>query len=67
MTQAIDWEIISIGEKSIDFKLLFSNPLEVSQGELPDKVKVRLNLSQFTDEYGQPLADGKVIEVEVPR
>ena len=67
MTQAIDWEITSISEKNINFKLIFSEPLEVSQGVIPDKVKVKLNLSQFTDEYGQLLADGKEIEVEVPR
>ena len=30
VTQGIDWEIISISEKGIDFKLVFSDPLEVS-------------------------------------
>ena len=67
VSQAIDWEITSVGEKNIDFKLVYSKPLEVSQGAVPDKVKVRLNLSQFTDEYGQPMADGTEMEVEVPR
>ena len=52
LTQKIDWEITGVSEKNIDFKLVFSEPLEVSQGVEPDKVKIRLNLSQFTDEYG---------------
>ena len=54
----LDWEVIDYSEKSIDFKLSYKNPLEVSQNDVPDLVKVRLNLSNFTDEYGQPMADG---------
>ena len=34
---------------------------------MPDIVKVILNLSRFTDEFGQPMADGLEMEVEVPR
>ena len=30
VSQAIDWEITSVGEKNIDFKLVFSEPMEVS-------------------------------------
>ena len=63
----LDWEITEFTEKGIDFKLIYVNPLEVSQNEKPDVVKVMLNLSRFTDEYGQPMADGQIIEVEVPR
>ena len=63
----LDWEITEFTEKGIDFKLYYVNPLEVSQNDEPDIVKVKLNLSQFTDEYGQPMEDGQIIEVEVPR
>ena len=34
---------------------------------MPDIVKVILNLSRFTDEFGQPMADGLEMEVVVPR
>ena len=42
----------SAGEEGISFKLIYTDPLEVSQNETPDKVQVLLNLSEFTDEYG---------------
>ena len=67
LTQRIDWEVTKVSEKDIEFKLVFSEPLEVSQGAEPDKVKIRLNLSQFTDEYGQIMTDGTEVEAIVPR
>ena len=48
----LDWEMKSANEEGISFKLIYTDPLEVSQNETPDKVKVLLNLSEFTDEYG---------------
>ena len=48
----LDWEITEFSEKGIDFKIIYKDPLEVSQNDEPDIVKVKLNLSQFTDEYG---------------
>ena len=47
----------------IDFKLAYNDPLEVSQNDEPDSVKVLLDLSQFTDEYGQSMANDTVLEV----
>lgn len=63
----LDWEITEFTEKGIDFKIIYVDPLEVSQNDEPDIVKVKLNMSNFTDEYGQPMEDGQVIEVKVPR
>lgn len=48
----LDWEITEFSESSIDLKLIYKQPLEVSQNEEPDIVKVKMNLSQFTDEFG---------------
>ena len=48
----LDWEMTSANEEGISFKLIYTDPLEVSQNETPDKVKVLLSLSEFTDEYG---------------
>ena len=50
--QNLDWELIDATEYGIEFKLVYKEPLEVSQGEIPDKLKLRFNLEQFTDEYG---------------
>ena len=33
LIQRIDWEVTGVSEKDIEFKLVFSEPLEVSQGE----------------------------------
>ena len=40
----LDWELIDANEGGIEFNLLYKEPLEISQGEAPDKLKVRLNL-----------------------
>ena len=48
----LDWEITGFSESGLDFKLVFADPLDVSQNDEPDTVKVKLNLTQFTDEYG---------------
>lgn len=63
----LDWEIIEFSEKGLDFKLVYKNPLEVSQNDEPDTIRVRLNLGNFTDEYGQPMADGTEMQVKMPR
>ena len=34
---------------------------------MPDKVKVILNLSEFTDEYGQTLGNDTSLIVDAPR
>ena len=48
----LDWKVTEVNEHGMDFKLAYADPLEVSQNDQPDKVKVRFNLGQFTDEYG---------------
>ena len=48
----LDWELTKADETGLDFRLKYKEPLEVSQNETPDLVKVTLNLNQFTDEYG---------------
>ena len=63
----LDWEILSFSPLGLDFKLFYTDPLEISQNAEPDIAKVVLNLSQFTDEYGQAMADGTILEVEIPR
>ena len=63
----LDWEISGADETGLDFKLKYKNPLEVSQKDIPDKVKLRLNLNSFTDEYGQSLGNDTTLIVEVPR
>ena len=63
----LDWEINGFTDSSLDFKLIYKNPLEISQGNEPDIVTIVLNLGRFTDEYGQPMANGITMSVEVPR
>ena len=63
----LDWEISGADESGLDFKLKYKDPLEVSQNDIPDKVKLRLNLNSFTDEYGQSLGNDTTLIVEVPR
>ena len=41
----LDWEITDFSESGLDFKLVFADPLAVSQNDEPDTVKVKLNLN----------------------
>ena len=63
----LDWTLSEAGEEALSFKLIYTDPLEVSQNETPDKVKVLLNLSEFTDEYGQTLGNDTILIVDAPR
>ena len=40
----LDWEITDFSEDGLDFKIIYADPYEVSQGDEPDTVKVKLNL-----------------------
>ena len=40
----LDWELVDSGGEGFNFKLIYTNPLEVSQNDVPDKVKIILNL-----------------------
>ena len=48
----LDWELVESGEEGFNFKLIYKNPLEVSQNDEPDKIKVILNIEHIIDEYG---------------
>ena len=61
-----DWQVIESSETELNIKLQFQNPLEVSQNDDPEIVKIRLNFEEFTDEYGQSM-DSTLLWVILPR
>ena len=61
-----DWEVSDVSDQAIDLKFTFKNPLLVSQESKPDQIICMLNLSAFTDNFGQPLRDQK-LSVDVPQ
>ena len=61
-----DWEVSDVSDQAIDIKFTFKNPLAVSQETKPDQIICMLNLSSFTDNFGQPLRDQK-LQVDVPQ
>ena len=61
------WELVDAVGSGFQFKLKYMNPLEVSQNDEPDKIKVILNIDQITDEYGQSLPNGTSMIVDAPR
>ena len=67
MDQHLDWELVDANGEGLNFQLIYTNTLEVSQGDLPDKVKLKLNIDQFIDEFGQSLANDTILEMIVPR
>ena len=63
----LDWVMKGFSAAGLEFEVFYSNPLEVSQGDAPDIATVRLNMGQFTDEFGQAMANNITVQVEVPR
>ena len=47
-------------------KLVFSRPLDVSQGDKLDKLVVKVAMSQFEDENGNRLDNLLVLESDIP-
>ena len=56
-----------MSDSGFGFKLKFKEPLEISQNDTPDKVKVKFNLDQIKDIYGQSLGNGTTMMVDVPK
>lgn len=63
----LDWELSDVTDSGFGFKLRFKDPLYVSQNDTPDKLRVRFNLEQIKDIYGQSLGNGTTMLVDVPR
>ena len=51
-TRIEDWVIKSFDEHKLDLKVTYENPIAVSQNDQPDRIIVKLYLSDIKDEYG---------------
>lgn len=60
------WEVIAVEKQSIDLKVAFEQPIQVSQQNQPDRFKVQVNLDFFVDEDFQVL-EKQTLEVDIPR
>ena len=47
-----DWQLTDVTEFGFSFKFYYKEPIEVSQNESPDMIKVRFNVEQIKDIYG---------------
>ena len=47
------WTVKSVYEKRINIELEFDQPLQVSQGDEPDKIVIQAGLSDFLDLNGK--------------
>lgn len=59
------WDLLSFGPGGIQFRLNFTNPIEVSGGEEPDLLLVQLDLSNYKSADGQSLPDSLVKYVPI--
>ena len=63
----LSWTIVKVTSQQIEISLKFERPLEVSQGDEPDKLLVQAGLSKFLDENLQRLEKSIVRMKEIPR
>ena len=63
----IVWELEQADGQALNFKLSFTNPIKVSQGDETDYIFVLLNLQQFKDADGNSLGENVIIKVNLPR
>ena len=61
------WEIEESDGDRLNFKLNFTNPIAISQGDEADFVFCLLNLQQFKDEDGNALGSNLLVKVLLPR
>ena len=65
-TNEFSWQLQSYEEDTMDIKLIFDNPLEISTSGY-DKIRVTfLNTILMYDYFGQELEEGIFIEIQVP-
>ena len=62
-----DYEILDITESEILVQLDMPNPLEVSNGDEPDKLFYQLDLGELESKVGKKMPDSLVKYFEVPR
>ena len=63
----LSWIITKVTSKKIEIDLVFDKPLEVSQGDYPDKLAVQASLSQFADKNGKSLEPRLIRTKDIPR
>ena len=61
------WELEEADGQALLFKLNFTDPIKVSQGDDTDFIFVLLNLQQFKDADGNSLGENLIIKVNLPR
>ena len=63
----IDWSITSVSQRLITLKLVFEDPFDVSNGDLPDELVIQAELSEFPDQNNQRLPTCVVKSKIIPR
>ena len=66
-TKSFDWQVIAAAEKRMDLKVKFDDPLIMSQKDVPDRLRVVLNLEDFFDLNCKSLKNGTEIFYNIPR
>ena len=62
----ISWKLVSAEPSKLEIDLEFREPIEVSQGDLPDKLLIQIEMAQFKDEFGNNLPPGLLKETDLP-
>ena len=60
------WSILSVSPNRISVSLDFESPLQVSQGEEPDKLIIEAKLSQYQDVHEQRLPFSVIRSKDIP-
>ena len=60
------WQLFSISSTKIEIDLEFEEPLEVSQGDSPDKLLLICNLEELKDENLNSMPPGIIKILDIP-
>ena len=63
----LSWTINTVSSQLIEIKLEFERPLEISQGDEPEKLVVQAGLSRYLDQHLQRLEKSIVRMKDIPR
>ena len=62
----VDWQLVTIDPEKLEIDLEFREPIQVSQGENPDRILIQVEMEGYKDENGNSLPPGLLKQKEIP-
>ena len=62
-----NWTVESVDEHTITIKVVYENPIAISQNEEGETALITLRLDELKDIHGRPLTEETILSISLPR